>query len=282
MMARAIGNMTFWFENELRTYPSAVPDLDALRAAGENAWCSPAAATPAATRLPPNQVLAQRLGRAIVEFPGGHVGYAQAAAEFAGYSGVLGVNGRAAGSAEGRRRSAGPRQRGSLRNAVAAAARKPGSATPHSSRAECIESTGMPTSTVRMPSRVAVIGPTVEPHGTVFFETNTCVGTSACAARAVPGGGAGRVGGVALVGVDLQRGPLVGQRPVLGVVPLQVVRVHGVRDVHREAARRREHRAAGVEPAREPGEQVLEQRARPRRSRSRCRSPRGRSRRRPA
>ena len=37
----------------------------------------------------------------------------------------------------------------------------------------------MPTSTVRMPNRVAVIGPTVEPHGTVFFETNTCVGTSA-------------------------------------------------------------------------------------------------------
>lgn len=37
----------------------------------------------------------------------------------------------------------------------------------------------MPTSTVRMPSRVAMIGPTVDPHGTVFFETNTWLGTSA-------------------------------------------------------------------------------------------------------
>jgi hypothetical protein len=53
-----------------------------------------------------------------------------------------------------------------------------------------MDSTGMPTSTVRMPRRVAVIGPTVEPHGMVFFATNTCVGTSAVRHAPVPGGGA--------------------------------------------------------------------------------------------
>ena len=37
----------------------------------------------------------------------------------------------------------------------------------------------MPTSTVRMPSRVAMIGPTVLPHGTVLRDTNTWDGTPA-------------------------------------------------------------------------------------------------------
>ena len=67
----------------------------------------------------------------------------------------------------------------STRNARAAAARYAGSSTPHSSRAECMDSTGIPTSTVRIPSRVAMIGPTVLPHGMVFFETNSCDGTAA-------------------------------------------------------------------------------------------------------
>jgi len=38
---------------------------------------------------------------------------------------------------------------------------------------------GTPTSTVVMPSRVAVIGPMVEPHGTALFDTNGWVGTPA-------------------------------------------------------------------------------------------------------
>src|SRR5690606_17340078 len=54
------------------------------------------------------------------------------------------------------------------------------SLTPASSRAECIERIGMPTSTVRMPRRVAVIGPIVEPQGTALFETNSCELTPAC------------------------------------------------------------------------------------------------------
>src|SRR5690606_17697158 len=53
------------------------------------------------------------------------------------------------------------------------------SSTWASSRAECIDSRGTPTSTVRMPIRVAVMGPMVEPHGTALCDTNTCVGTPA-------------------------------------------------------------------------------------------------------
>ena len=37
----------------------------------------------------------------------------------------------------------------------------------------------MPTSTVTIPSRVAVMGPMVEPHGIALLETNTCDGTPA-------------------------------------------------------------------------------------------------------
>ena len=54
-----------------------------------------------------------------------------------------------------------------------------GSAAPHSSRAECIDSWGTPTSTVAMPRRVAVIGPIVEPHGMLLRDTNTWYGTPA-------------------------------------------------------------------------------------------------------
>src|SRR5690606_40160871 len=54
-----------------------------------------------------------------------------------------------------------------------------GSTTAVSSRAECIERMGTPTSTVRMPRRVAVSGPIVEPHGPVFFDTNSWLGTPA-------------------------------------------------------------------------------------------------------
>ena len=50
-----------------------------------------------------------------------------------------------------------------------------GSSTPQSSRAECIESCGTPTSMVSIPRRVAVIGPIVDPHGMLFFEENTWV-----------------------------------------------------------------------------------------------------------
>ena len=42
-----------------------------------------------------------------------------------------------------------------------------------------MENSGMPTSTVCTPSRVAVSGPMVEPHGTVLWDTNSWVATPA-------------------------------------------------------------------------------------------------------
>jgi hypothetical protein len=83
MMARAVANMTFWFENEYESYPRAVPDLDALAAAGDRLVLGCGRASRAAPPARPNAVLAERLGREVVEFPCGHVGYAQAPAEFA-------------------------------------------------------------------------------------------------------------------------------------------------------------------------------------------------------
>ena len=76
----------------------------------------------------------------------------------------------AAGSAPDR--SARSRRRGRRRRCA-------GSAAPHSSRAECIDSCGTPTSTVAMPRRVAVSGPIVEPHGMLLRDTNVCTGTPA-------------------------------------------------------------------------------------------------------
>ena len=48
---------------------------------------------------------------------------------------------------------------------------------------ECMESTGIPTSTVGMPSRVAVNGPMVEPQGTALFDTNSWVGHAGARGR---------------------------------------------------------------------------------------------------
>ena len=55
-----------------------------------------------------------------------------------------------------------------------------GSCAPQSSRALCIDSCGTPTSTVSTPSRVAAIGPIVEPHGKLLRDTKTCTAISAC------------------------------------------------------------------------------------------------------
>lgn len=83
MMARAVANVTFWFEHEFESYPRAVPDLDALAAAGERLVLGCGRESRGNPPARPAGVLAKELGRPIVEFPGGHVGYAQAPAEFA-------------------------------------------------------------------------------------------------------------------------------------------------------------------------------------------------------
>ena len=83
-------------------------------------------------------------------------------------------------------------------------------------------------------------------------------------ARSKQRGGVG-VGGVALVGVDLDRRAVVDERGVVGIVALGVVRVHGVGVVGRDAARRGERavqrrRGRRRRPRSEPLEHRLEER----------------------
>ncbi len=78
-----LSNATYWMEHELRQYPRVELDLDALEAfAGRIVL---AGGRDSRDQLPyqPNRVLAQKLGRDIVDFPGGHLGYLSYPAEFA-------------------------------------------------------------------------------------------------------------------------------------------------------------------------------------------------------
>ena len=76
-------NATYWFEHELRQYPAVALDLDALKSHADRI-------VPAAGResrgypcYEVNVELGKRLGRALIELPGGHVGYVAQPAEFA-------------------------------------------------------------------------------------------------------------------------------------------------------------------------------------------------------
>ena len=69
------------------------------------------------------------------------------------------------------------------RQAVSAATISGTSSAETSSRQECIASVGAPTSTVAMPSRVAVSGPMVLPQGRSARVTKRCTGTPASAQR---------------------------------------------------------------------------------------------------
>ena len=121
--------------------------------------------------------------------------------------------------------------------AAIAVSYQPGSSAPHSSRAECMASWATPTSTVRIPSRAAVIGPMVEPHGRSVRHDERWVGTPASAQACRNAADRLGVGGVALVGVDLHDRAAVQATVVLGLVAVGVVGVGGVRHVGREAQR---------------------------------------------
>jgi pimeloyl-ACP methyl ester carboxylesterase len=78
-----LANATYWFEHELRQYPAVDLDLDALTAHADRI-------VPAAGResrgypcYEVNVELAKKLGRDLIELPGGHVGYVTQPAEFA-------------------------------------------------------------------------------------------------------------------------------------------------------------------------------------------------------
>lgn len=80
---QVLANAAYWFEHELRQYPAVGLDLDALKEhagrivpmAGRESRGYPA--------YEANVELARKLGRDLVELPGGHVGLATQPAEFA-------------------------------------------------------------------------------------------------------------------------------------------------------------------------------------------------------
>jgi pimeloyl-ACP methyl ester carboxylesterase len=76
MLARIPQNHAFWLARELRTYPRFAPDLAALRAAAGQLVLAVGRESPDVPLARPSRVLAASLGARLVEFVGGHVGYA--------------------------------------------------------------------------------------------------------------------------------------------------------------------------------------------------------------
>jgi len=85
MVARAEENLTFWMEHELRQYPAYHPNLVALAAVAKKLVPAGGRDSQENGNMPflPIASLGRRLGRDVVEFPGGHVGYAEHPQEFA-------------------------------------------------------------------------------------------------------------------------------------------------------------------------------------------------------
>jgi acetyltransferase/esterase len=78
-----MANAAYWMEHELRQYPRVELDLDALAAKAERIVLAGGRDSHDQMTYQPNKVLARQLGREIVDFPGGHLGFMSHPAEFA-------------------------------------------------------------------------------------------------------------------------------------------------------------------------------------------------------
>jgi acetyltransferase/esterase len=78
-----LANATYWFEHELRQYPAVNLDLDALQAHAERIVPVAGRASRGYPCYEVNVALGKKLGRDVMELPGGHVGYVTHPAEFA-------------------------------------------------------------------------------------------------------------------------------------------------------------------------------------------------------
>jgi pimeloyl-ACP methyl ester carboxylesterase len=76
MQARIRLNHDFWLEHEMRQYPRVVPDIAALQRVARCLVLAVGRESRGRFPYRPNVVLAERLGLNVVEFPGGHIGYA--------------------------------------------------------------------------------------------------------------------------------------------------------------------------------------------------------------
>ncbi|WP_218020156.1 alpha/beta fold hydrolase [Nocardia anaemiae] len=81
--ARIQQNMQFWMEYEMRQYVRYTPDFDALQPVADKLVLAVGHDSKEAFPALPNAVLGARLGLDTVEFAGDHVGYRNAAEEFA-------------------------------------------------------------------------------------------------------------------------------------------------------------------------------------------------------
>ena len=88
-MARApkneytLANATYWFEHELRQYPAVDLDLDALKAHADRIMLIAGRESRGYPTYELNVELGKKLGRELIELPGGHVGLLTQPAEFA-------------------------------------------------------------------------------------------------------------------------------------------------------------------------------------------------------
>ena len=88
-MARApknedtLANAAHWFEHELRQYPAVDLDLDALKAHADRIVLMDGRESRGHPTYEVNVELGKKLGRDLIELPGGHVGFLTQPAEFA-------------------------------------------------------------------------------------------------------------------------------------------------------------------------------------------------------
>jgi acetyltransferase/esterase len=78
-----LANATYWFEHELRQYPAADLDLDALNAHANRIVPAVGRESRGYPCYEATKALGKRLERDVIELPGGHVGYLSQPAAFA-------------------------------------------------------------------------------------------------------------------------------------------------------------------------------------------------------
>jgi len=83
MLSRLPGNQAFWLEHELRTYPRFAADMAALRAVAGQLVLGVGREPRGEKLAGAARVLAASLQVPVVEFAGGHIGYATDPVEFA-------------------------------------------------------------------------------------------------------------------------------------------------------------------------------------------------------
>lgn len=78
-----LANATYWFEHELRQYPAVELDFDALKAHVDRIVLVAGRESRGYPAYEVNVELGKKLGRDLIELPGGHVAYVTQPAEFA-------------------------------------------------------------------------------------------------------------------------------------------------------------------------------------------------------